>query len=393
MNTDAIRAALVEAGLDGWLFQDFRGSDPIARSVLGLHETQIQSRRWFYWFPANGEPVKLVHAIESNVLDELPGTKRIYLPWSQLHSSLAEILDGARRIAMQYSPNNAIPHISRVDAGTVELIRSFGVEVVSSADLVQRFEATLDDEQIASHRFAADRLGELVKDAFREIASRLDAGVATTECDIQRFLLTGFDEHGLVTDHPPIVAVDAHSADPHYFPTEDACAVIEAGSFVLIDLWAKREAPRSIFGDLTWTGYVGATIPEEHQRIFGIVRDARDAAIAAVCDAYSAGRPVRGCDVDDVCRGVITDAGYGDRFIHRTGHSIHTVGHGNGANLDNLETRDERCLIPRTCFSVEPGIYLPGQFGIRSEVDMLVSDEQTVAVTGPEPQRDLVRIV
>jgi Xaa-Pro aminopeptidase len=390
VNLGAIQAALVEADLDGWLFFDFRGSDPIAAGILGLTITAPRSRRWLYFVPAAGEPAKIVHAIETGALDELPGVCHVYLQWQRLHEILRQVLAGRRRVAMQYSPMNAIPYVSRVDAGTIELVRSFGIEVVSSADLVQQFESVISTEQWQTHLEAATILGDLVRGAFGEIGRRLRTGEPTTEFDIQQWICAGFERNGLTADHPPIVAVDANSADPHYFPTPDRCHPMSRGQFVLIDLWAKQKVRGAIYADITWTGYTGPTVPRAHRDVFSIVRSARDAAIDALQRAQSGGIRIRGCDIDDVCRAVIVNAGYGENFIHRTGHSIHVSTHGNGANIDNLETRDERRLIPRTVFSIEPGIYLPGQFGIRSEVNVFLPDAHSIVVSGPEPQTEIL---
>ena len=392
MDFPALQQALRDLQLAGWLFYDFRGSDPLAASILGL-EPGHQTRRWFYFVPAQGEAVKVVHTIESAVLDILPGKKQVYLAWQQLHQLLGETLAGGGRIAMQYSPHNGIPYVSRVDAGTVELIRSLGVEVVSSAELVQMFEARLTDAQWQAHQYAGDRLGELVQETFCEIARRLAVGTPTTEHDIQQFMMAGYQRAGLVTDHPPIVAAGPHTADPHYLPTETGSLAITAGSFVLIDTWAKRDQPGAVFADITWTGYVGRKIPAQIRQVFDIVRRARDQAVETIRQAQAAGVAIRGCDVDAACRAVISEAGFGDYFCHRTGHSIHTSAHGNGANLDNLETRDERRLIPRTCFSVEPGIYLPGKFGVRSEIDIFLPDAGSLVISGPQPQQEIVPIV
>jgi Xaa-Pro aminopeptidase len=293
---------------------------------------------------------------------------------------------------MQYSPNNAVPYLSRVDAGTVELIRSFGIDVVSSADLVQEFESAWDDEQLAMHDQAARGLYESVHAAFAEIGRRIRGGLPTTEFDIQQFILQCFNQRRMITRDPPIVAVNANSAVPHYGPDREKHSPITSGDFVLIDLWAKMDQAGSVYADITWTGFVGETVPDEITRVFTIVRDARDAATEFVGDAFSAGRRIRGWQVDEVCREVVKRAGYGDYFIHRTGHNIHTEVHGNGANIDNLETCDERELIPRTCFSIEPGIYLEGRFGVRSEIDVYVS-ERDARVTGGVPQTEVVRIL
>jgi Xaa-Pro dipeptidase len=395
---EEIQKALKEANLDGWLFYSFRNSDPIAANILGMpSEGHMATRRWFYLVPTEGEPTRIVHSIERDMLDHLPGSKQIYLPWQQLHSHLKTALlalkiDGAPRVAMQYSPDAAIPYLSRVDAGTIELIRSFGVEPVTSANLVQKFEAAWNDEQLAMHEEAGEGLYASVKEAFAEIGRRIKANEPTTEYDIQQFIMERFASRRMITNDPPIVAVNAHSAQPHYGPTKEHHAPIKAGDFVLIDLWAKLDKPGSVYADITWTAFVGEEIPEEVNKVFTTVRDARDAAINFVKQAFAEGRTIHGWEVDDACRAVIQEAGYGDYFIHRTGHNIHTEVHGNGANIDNLETKDDRLLIPRTCFSIEPGIYLEGKFGVRSEIDMYVSETEG-RVTGGEPQRELLAIL
>src|SRR5262245_6964752 len=396
-NVPEIQKALEAARIDGWLFYSFRNSDPIAANILGIGgEGHIATRRWFYFIPVQGDPVKIVHSIEREVLDHLPGLKLIYLPWQQLHQHLEHSL--ARpgqvrppRIAMQYSPNNSIPYVSRVDAGTVELIRSLGVEVVSSADLVNHFESAWSQDQLSLHETAADALYEIVNAAFNEIGLELRAGKTVTEYDIQQFIVKAFSDRGLISRDPPIVAVNANSASPHYEPTRERHSRISGGDFVLIDLWARVNRPGSVYADITWTAYAGPEAPGRMTRVFEIVRDARDAAVNFVKQAFSAGRTIHGWEVDDVCRDVIKRAGFGDYFIHRTGHNIHTEVHGNGANIDNLETRDDRVLLPHTCFSIEPGIYLEGDFGVRSEIDMYVGVGEA-RVTGGTPQRELVLI-
>ncbi|HVF90739.1 MAG TPA: M24 family metallopeptidase, partial [Blastocatellia bacterium] len=358
---DRIQQALKEADLDGWLFYSFRDSDPIAANILGLGgEGHMATRRWFYLIPQSGDPVKINHSIERDVLDRLPGNKLIYLPWQQLHShlkdSIASLTDKRTpRVAMQYSPEAAIPYLSRVDAGTIELIRTFGVDIVSSADLVQKFESAWNDEQLDMHEEAARGLYSSVHEAFAEIARRIRAGEPTTEYDIQQFIMGRFAERGMITRDPPIVAVNANSAAPHYEPTREKHSPIKKDDFVLIDLWAKLDKPNSVYADITWTSFVGESVPDEVTRVFTVVRDARDAATEFVKDAFESGRKVYGWEVDDACRDVIREAGMEQYFIHRTGHNIHTEVHGNGANIDNLETKDSRALIPRTCFSIEPG--------------------------------------
>ena len=391
-----IQQALREIpGLDGWLFYDFRGSDPLAYRVLHLNRNRHVTRRWYYWVPAKGTPVKLLHRIEPRALDELPGDTLLYVSWDEQRSCLARILEHATQVAMQYSPLNAIPYISRVDAGTIELIRSCGIEVVTSADLVQQFEAVWDNHQLASHRDAAEKLRRIVDEAFAHVGASVTAGTARkplTEYGLQQFILARIQEHGLTTSTPPIAAVNAHSADPHYGPDEQGSDEIAPGDLVLIDLWAKRPEPGSVYADITWTGHVGSIVPPRQREIFGIVRDARDAALAFVRTRIAAGHFPCGWEVDEVCRKVIRDAGYGDRFLHRTGHSIGEEVHGNGANIDNLETRDGRRLMPKTCFSIEPGIYLTGQFGIRSELDVYLSDREAI-VFGQPLQTEIIPIL
>jgi Xaa-Pro aminopeptidase len=375
----AIQEALGDMGtVDGWLFYDFRGSDPLAYRVLLLDPTQHVTRRWYYWIPTTGEPVKLLHRIEPHVLDELPGQVQQYVSWEQQRLLLASLLRGRRRIAMQYSPFNAVPYLSRVDAGTVELIRSFGLDVVTSADLVQRFEAVWTDEQLESHRYAVTALRNIVDEAFAHVASSLTNERPISEYGLQQFILARIRDAGMTTSSAPIAAADAHSADPHYGPTESGSSLITRDNLVLIDLWAKQRAPGSVYGDITWTGYTGTHVPAKQRTIFDHVRRGRDAALSFVQDQVATGRFPCGWEVDEVCRHTIRAAGYGDFFIHRTGHSIGEEVHGNGANIDNLETQDGRRLLPRTCFSIEPGIYLPGEFGIRSELDVYISDRDAV---------------
>jgi Xaa-Pro dipeptidase len=399
-----IQRALLEAGIDGWLFYDFRKSDPLAYRILLLDREAFASRRWAYYIPARGEPTKIVHRIEQEKLDGLPGRQLVYQRWQQLHAHLRDAMgltqegkkDGgapALRVAMQYSPNNNIPYISRVDAGTVELVRSFGCEPVTSADLVQVFEAVWTPEQKESHDRAASQIHNIILEAFDEIARRIRVGEATTEYDIQQFIMRRFEEEEMTSDDdPPIVAVNANSAMPHYVPNSERHSPIGRGDFVLLDVWAKMKTPGSVYADQTWTGFVGETVPPEHARIFDIVSRARDSAVEFLREQIGAGNYVRGAEVDDVSRGVIERAGYGENFTTRTGHSIGEEVHGNGANIDNMETPDARRIIPRTCFSIEPGIYQENLFGLRSEIDVYVGDGQ-VEVTGQPIQREIVPIL
>jgi Xaa-Pro dipeptidase len=383
---EEIQKALTDEGVDGWLFYSFRGSDPIAENILQLDRSQIATRRWAYFVPASGEPQKILHVIEPHALDGLPGRDRMYLKWQQLHSQLKDSMEGARRVAMQYSPLNAIPYVSRVDAGTVELVRSFGVEVVSSADLVQVFEAVWTAEQLDSHLYAARHLREIVDVAFREVARRMREDVPTDEYEIQSLIWEEFARRSLISSDRPIVSVNANSADPHYAPEPDRKAPIRTGDFLLLDIWAKRPDAGSVYGDITWTGYVGTEVPDRHERIFQVVREGRDAAIQLVREESGTGK-LHGWEVDDAARNSITQAGYGEHFIHRTGHSIHEEDHGNGANIDNLETQDNRRLMVGTCFSIEPGVYLKGDFGVRSEVDVYLGEEGPMVTGGPIQER------
>ena len=387
----AIQMALQAANVDGWLFADFRGSDPLAYRILKLSNAGMLSRRWYYYLPARGEPVKLVHRIESHSLDLLPGRPLQYASWTELHAQLARMLEGHQRVAMQYSPQNAIPYISRIDAGTVELVRGFGVEVVTSADLIQTFEATWTAEQWDSHQYAARSLRTIIDESFGFIREMVAGRGEVSEHAVQQFILGRFDSYGLRTDKPPIVAANEHSADPHFQPTPTS-GLIRRDDFVLLDIWSKRKESRSVYADITWTGYVGETVPDPYRHIFRVVQHGRDAAIDFVQDAVHAGRALCGWEVDEVAREAIRKAGHGEHFIHRTGHSIGEEVHGNGANIDNYESRDERHILPHTCFSIEPGVYLPGQFGVRSEVDVYISDHAAL-VTGQPIQLGVVPIL
>jgi Xaa-Pro dipeptidase len=392
INLTQIQSALVHFGMDGWLLCDFRGSNLLGRRILGFRDDQIGSRRWFYWIPARGEPHQLVHRIESGALDHLPGEKTVYLRWQELETGVARLVAGQRTVAMEYSPRNANPYVARVDAGTVELVRSCGIEVVSSGNLIQQFEATWDDEQIAMHWAAAQHTDSAYALAWRMIAERVRAGAGVKETEVQALIMRHFQAHGLTTYHPPIVAANEHSGDPHFDTSPATDKILREGDFVLIDLWAKLDQPRSVYSDLTRVGYIGRTVPEKYERLFQVVAAARDAAIALVRDAFAASRPLAGWEVDQAARAVIDQAGYGHQFIHRTGHNIGQEVHGNGANMDGLETREDRLVLPRTCFSIEPGIY-QSEFGLRSEINILIGAAGQVHVTGGELQRHVVPIL
>ncbi len=388
MNLAAIQAALRERNIDAWLFYDHHHRDPIAYRVLGLPEGLMVTRRWFYLIPANGEPTKLVHKIESGHLDTLPGNKHQYAGWEELFAKLKQVLAPHRNIAMQYSPNNLVFTVSLVDGGTLELIRGLGKNVVSSGDLVAQFEAVWSDEQIKTHFAARDAIDAITAEAFKEIGRRVRNG-GTTESDMQQWFMEAFARENLVTDDPPIVAVNGNSGNPHYEPHPGSSSPIREGDFVLLDVWAKKNTPEAVFYDITWTGFVGKSPSDRMREVFNIVRDGRDIGVKTVQEAIAAGRPIAGWEVDHAVRAHIKNAGFGENFIHRTGHSIGTDVHANGANMDDLEIHDERRILPNSCFSIEPGIYLP-EFGVRSEVDVLVRPK-AAEVTG-KIQNELVII-
>jgi Xaa-Pro aminopeptidase len=388
MNLAAIQSALRERNIDAWLFYDHHHRDPIAYRVLGLPGSLMVTRRWFYLIPANGEPQKLVHKIEAGHLDSLPGRKQQYAGWQELFDQIKAMLADHRDIAMQYSPNNLVFTISLVDGGTLDLVRGLGKNVISSCDLVALFEATFTPEQIQTHFAARDAVDAITAEAFKQIGSRVRNG-GTTEHEIQQWFMQAFQRENLITDDPPIVAVNANSGNPHYEPSASHPVPIREGDFVLLDVWAKKDSPGAIYYDITWTGFVGKTPSDRHREIFHIVSGARDAGIRTVQDAMANGRRISGWEVDRATRGHIKNAGYGDYFIHRTGHSIATEVHANGANMDDLEIHDERQILPNSCFSIEPGIYLP-EFGVRSEVNVLVRDK-SAEVTG-KIQREIVII-
>lgn len=374
MNVAEIQRALGEQQLDGWLFFDHHARDPLAYRVLGFEPDAAPTRRWYYLIPAKGEPRGLVHKVEPFVLDALPGAKITYSSWARQREGLATLLSGCRKIAMQYSPDCAIPYVSLVDAGTIEMVRALGLEVASSANLVQLFEARWSAEQFQMHLAAGRMVDSIRRAAFGRIADRLRAGGRVDEFEIKQFILESFDRAGLETDHGPIVAVNANCSNPHYEPGSSDSSAIEAGDWVLLDMWAKLRKPHAVYYDITWTGYCGSDVPATMRQVFDIVAGARDAAISSIRHAFDSGRALEGWEVDDVARGFITERGYGDFFIHRTGHSIGADVHGAGVNIDNLETHDERTLSPGVCFSIEPGIYLPA-FGVRSEVNVFMGQD------------------
>jgi Xaa-Pro dipeptidase len=385
----AVQRALQQEGVDAWLLYDFHGSNPIARRLTGLDaQGKMTTRRWYYLIPAQGEPQKLVHAIESYNLDHLPGKKVVYSRRESLAAGLKAVLSGAHRVAMEYSPGNAIPYISRVDGGTIETVRELGTEVVSSGDLVQRFEAVWSDEAIKTHRAASDALYRVKDRAFAKVREARRNRRPVAEHEVQQAMLGWFEEEGLITDAPPNVSAQENAGNPHYMPDASHPRVIGVNEVVLLDLWGKLPTPGAVFADITWVGFTGDQVPDPYVRVFAAIRDGRDAAVALVKEAAAQGRELRGFEVDRACRDVIDRAGFGDRFVHRTGHSLGTEVHGNGVHMDDYETHDERRLIPGTGFTIEPGIYT-SEFGVRTEINMIIG-EREATVSGPLQQEFVI---
>ncbi len=391
-NVAQIQQKLKEYQLDGWLLYNFRNNNQFAAKILEMQSGKLSSRRYFYYVPASGVPKKLVHSIEQYDLDHLPGEKTIYNTWKSLHEGVQQLLNGSKKICMEYSPKNDIPYLSKVDAGTLEFIRSFGVEVVSSGDIVQFFEARWSDEQYADAQDTANILLKTIHKAFGFIGEQLKKNTTVTEYDVQQLIMKEFDAHQLTTYAPANCSVNGNGANPHYDPSAEDSSVIKKGDYILIDWWAKKKKPGAVYADFTWVGFAGKDIPKKYQEVFYIVKGSRDAAVEYLRSEFAAGRKVRGCDVDDVTRAYIEDRGYGKYFVHRTGHNIGEEVHGNGAHIDNFETMDVREIIPETCFSIEPGIYLPGEFGIRLEIDVYISKEKEVILLGNEYQKEIVSI-
>ena len=388
-----IQEILRQEKIDGWLLYNFRGSNVFATRILSLPTHIMFTRRYFYFIPKKGTPRKLVHRIEEWNLDSLPGDKTVYLSWKSLQDGLKKVLKGAKSVAMEYSPRCAIPYVSTVDAGAVELVKKAGVKVVSSANLVQYFEARWTEEQLADNLEAARQLGQTAQEAFRFIRQRITSNTPTTEYDVQQFMLSEFKRRGIKSEEAPNCSVNANAANPHYEPTRDINSPLKKGDLVLLDLWAKKDKPHSVYADITWMGYIGTTVPDEYERVFQIVRGGRDAALNFVKDSFAEKKQIFGYQVDDAARKYIEAKGHGKDFIHRTGHSIGEEIHGNGANMDNLETHDERRVIPQTSFSIEPGIYLRDKFGVRSEIDVYISKDGEVIVTGVPPQEKMIAIL
>ena len=376
----SIQQELRTEGLDGWLFYDHHRRDPIAARILELSPNGLATRRWFYFIPKRGEPRKLVHRIEAGMLDSLPGRKSVYSGWEELQKLLPRMMTGAKVVAMQYSPQNNIPYVGLVDAGTVELVRKLGKKVATSANLVQRFEASWTAEQFEGHVEEGKIVDRVTRDAFARAGAFVREGKTLTERDLQRWILDQFAAQSIETADGPVAAVQPNNGNPHYEPPAEGSKPIRAGDLLLLDVWGKLKKPGSVYYDITWVGYLGERVPEKYSKIFTIVKAARDGAVNFVKEAIAAKRSVHGWEVDRVARETIRKAGYGKYFVHRTGHSIGQDVHGNGANMDGLETKDDRYIVPHTCFSVEPGIYLP-EFGIRSEVNVYVN-EREARVTG-----------
>jgi len=388
LSIPAVQGALREEGVDGWLLYDFQGSNPIAARLSGLAGSgKMATRRWYYFIPATGEPRGLVHAIERYNLDHLPGDKRPYAGRDQLSSGLRALLGGARKVAMEYSPGNAIPYVSRVDAGTIETVQQLGVTVVSSGDLAQRFEATWSEAAFATHVAAAERLYRVKDRAFALIRERITSSTPVSEIEVQDAMVEWFKDEGLITDAAPNVSAQENAGNPHYQATAAVHRAIRPNEGVLIDLWGKLPTAGAVFADITWVGFTGARVPDELGAAFAAARDGRDAAVALVQSAIAGGRDLRGFEVDRACREVIERAGFGAQFIHRTGHSLGEHVHGNGVHMDDYETHDDRRLLPGTGFTIEPGVYTD-RYGVRTEINMFVKAREAI-VTGPL-QRDLL---
>lgn len=389
MKLEEIQEALREQQLDGWLFFDHHRRDPLAYRVLSFEPQSPVTRRWFYFIPATGEPRGLVHRIEAGTLKRLPGKHVTYASWQEMTVGLRAILGRARSVAMQYSPECAIPYVSMVDGGTLEMVRGLGVRVSSSANLIQYFEARWSAEQLEMHLEAGREVDRIRGEAFQHVGEVLRADERITEWDVQQFILKRFAEEGLVTDHGPDVAVNGNASNPHYEPKREMCSEIRKGDVLLMDMWAKLDPKHSraaaagaasVYYDITWVGFCGPRAPSEVENVFGVVREARDRAVRFVEESVRAGKTLRGFEVDDAARSFVKEKGFDEYFFHRTGHSIGSDVHGTGANMDNLETHDTREIVPRTCFSVEPGIYLPA-FGIRLELNVYVGEGEA-RVTG-----------
>ena len=389
MDLQKIQKALRDKRIDGWLLCDFRNRDYLAYRVVGLNFEKMTSRRWYYYIPARGEPRKLVSAVERMRLDSLPGRRMVYLSWQELHSSLKKMMGPKKTIAMQYSPKNNVPYVSIVDGGTIELLKSLGYKIVSSADLVQMFVSVIPEEGYRTHIEAGRIMDRIRAEAFDRIRNAVRNNTGESEYDVQQYMMRRFKEEALTTYDPPMVGVNDHPADPHFDTLKEGARALKKGDTVLIDMWAKKDVPGGIYYDITWVGYIGDTPPAKYVKIFNAVKAGRDAAVEFVRERFARGETCYGWEVDDACRNVIKKAGFGKYFLHRTGHSITEETHGNGVNIDNLETKDERALLPGCCFSIEPGIYLEGEMAVRTEINMFIRHDGVPEVTG-EVQQDLV---
>lgn len=392
-NLKKVQTILTKMNIDAWLLYDFRFSNELALNMLGITKKSHLTRRFYYLIPKKGTPIKIANAIETFHFENLPGKLLPYASYDSLRNNLKNSLTGIKKVAMEYSPMNAIPYVSRVDAGTIEQIRSLGVEIVGSADLISMYNALWTKEQFSENKPVAYALNEIVYKAFDFIKKKILAAKSVTEYDVQQFIMNDFKKRKFFTDDPPIVGVNENSANPHYTPTKVMNKKIKKGDFVLIDLWAKPNKEEGVWADITWVGFLGTSVPAKYTKIFNIVAEARDTAFELVSTRFKQNKEVRGYEVDAACRKVIDNAGYGKYFIHRTGHSITTDLHGSGAHMDNFETKDERLILPSTSFSIEPGIYLPGDFGVRSEIDVFVTKEGKVIITGKEKQKEVIAIL
>jgi Xaa-Pro aminopeptidase len=392
-NLEKIQKILNEMNFDAWLFFDFRGSNDLAINILDIPKGSHLTRRFYYLVPKKGTPVKIVNGIEAGHLDHLPGKKLVYSNHTSLKKHLSDALKKVKIIAMEYSPENAIPYVSKVDAGTIELIKSYKVKIKSSGDLISMFNAVWSKEQYEENRPVAFALTEIAKEAFRFIKKKSLNDEELNEYIVQQFIMNEFAQRDYFTDFPPIVGINENSANPHYAPSSEIYKPINKGDFVLIDLWAKMNNENSVWADITWVGYMGEKVPRKYRKIFNIVAEARDAAYDLIETKFKKGKEVRGFEVDDAARKVINKAGYGKYFIHRTGHSITTDLHGSGAHMDNFETKDERLILPSTSFSIEPGIYFEGDFGLRTEIDVYITPDGKVEATGGERQREVIPIL
>jgi len=379
---EEVQKILQKSHLDGWLIYDFQKRNHLAMQFLKIPNSAHLTRRMFYWIPARGSPVKIVHKIEPHFLDKWPGEKLLYFKWQTLHELLSKTLSGTNKIAMEYSPMCAIPYASLTDAGMADLIRSLGTDIVSSAGFLQHFTCVLDQKQVESQRQAAEILDKAAQSAWDLIATRLKKGEKISEYEVQQFIKSEFTRQGCISEGDPICAVNEHSSDPHFSPSKEKDTLIQKGDFVLIDLWCKKIQEGAVYGDITRVAVAAAEPTARQKEIFSIVRNAQKAATEAVRAAFLANKEIKGCEGDRAARAVIEESGYGEFFTHRTGHNIHMDAHGPGTHLDSLETNDDRPLIAGTCFSVEPGIYLPKEFGVRLEYDIYVSKEGEVHITG-----------